>query len=620
MKPTEKLQKSCINQPKERKMEAHTPTTPTKASSKQSTLNDSELATTKELQRIANHWKVSPASAFILQKFQKEITDATPMSQEFLQASLKANAFRMEAQLQYKEDMKNQQKESFLKHEDSLMLLPFFTICRLHNLQSEKSTVFNAKFAIVLGANKDGTRAKVQLIKGTYKNIKWSNLKPVVDLNILTVGLAAHHDPRDPPGTESVKDFFNARRYEIKKNKSKRNLCHFACEYHHLKALQWLSMLIVLTDMADDPECLTKECDWDDSNYNMLWEPDTNGCTPLFLATIHSHRPPRPKEAFNEHPGKEQVVWIETSSGTDVIEHLLTNGGPRAAEKINAPIPRRLADSEVEETRYEGDMDICVTPMSKACYNNNLSMVQLLHQYGATCYSSSAQNTKNEFEQPLFCAVKFASCLKIVQYLVQNGAKNEDVCYVDNMGGTPTLFAARWNNFELLKYLTISEDCRTFNALQDAKRPTCTLRTCLGVAFSEQSFEVSQFLILVCNCVPADDYLRCIVNSNSHLRPEFQTTIQTDLIDWSFNMISELAGKDEESKMSMMEYIYETYMTSKNFQTNCSDLDECFVESDGKNIKLYPGMVVAKLFRFSEQLEPKFRENVAARRVFFKKP
>ena len=55
-------------------MEAQTPTTPTKASSKESTLNDSELATTKELQRIASHWKISPASAVILQKFTKEIT------------------------------------------------------------------------------------------------------------------------------------------------------------------------------------------------------------------------------------------------------------------------------------------------------------------------------------------------------------------------------------------------------------------------------------------------------------------------------------------------------------------------------------------------------------------
>ena len=265
-------------------MEAQTLTNGT---SKESTLNDSELATTKELQRIASHWKVSPASACILQKFKKEITDATPLSQEFLQASLKASTFRMEAQLQYKEDLKNQPKKSFLKHEDSLMLLPFFTICRLHNLQSEKSKVLNEKFAIVIGAaNKDGTRAKVQLMKGTYKSIKWSNLTPVVDANILTVGLAAQHDPRDPPGTESIQDFFNARRYEIKKNKSKRNLCHFACEYHHLKALKWLTMLITMTDMADDPECLTKECDWDDSNFDMLWEPDTNGCTPLFLATL----------------------------------------------------------------------------------------------------------------------------------------------------------------------------------------------------------------------------------------------------------------------------------------------------------------------------------------------
>ena len=67
------------------------------------------------------------------------------------------------------------------------------------------------------------------------------------------------------------------------------------------------------------------------------------------------------------------------------------------------------------------------------------------------------------------------------------------------MGGTPTLFAARWNNFELIKYLTISQDCASFHALQDTKKPTFSMRTCLGIAFQNQSFEVSQFLISVCN-------------------------------------------------------------------------------------------------------------------------
>lgn len=319
---------------------------------------------------------------------------------------------------------------------------------------------------------------------------------------------------------------------------------------------------------------------------------------------------------MNEKPGKEQVVWRETNSGTDVIEHLLTRGGPRAAEKINTPVLRRHVDSEVDEEMTD---DVAtLTPMSNACYNNNFSMVQLLHEYGATCYSNSATNTTKLMEQPLFNAVKFASSLNIVQYLVQNGAKNADVCYVDNMGGTPTLFAARWNNFELIKYLTISQDCSSFHALQDTKKPTFSMRTCLGIAFQNHSFEVSQFLILVCNCLPSDDRLRCMMPIQ---------TIKKDLIDWSFNMISELLGNEKESKKSMMEYVYATYMSSKHFQTNYINLEECFVEFDEHDkttIQMLPRMIIAKLFRFSEQLEPKFKENVTSSlnhsKSMFKKP
>ena len=45
-------------------------------------------------------------------------------------------------------------------------------------------------------------------------------------------------------------------------------------------------------------------------------------------------------------------------------------------------------------------------------------------------------------------------------------------------------------------------------------------------------------------------------------------------------MISELLGNEKESKKSMMEYVYATYMSSKHFQTNYINLEECFVEFD----------------------------------------
>ena len=76
---------------------------------------------------------------------------------------------------------------------------------------------------------------------------------------------------------------------------------------------------------------------------------------------------------MNEKPGKEQVVWRETNSGTDVIEHLLTHGGPRAAEKINTAVLRRHVDSEVDEEMT--DDVTTLTPMSNACHNNNFNML-----------------------------------------------------------------------------------------------------------------------------------------------------------------------------------------------------------------------------------------------------
>lgn len=540
----------------------------------------------------------------------QKITNSKALSDEWMDAQNQAT----ELHKQITKHKDNETKFLFVEHEDSLMQIPFFSICRLHNLQSAKGKLLNNKFAIVIGlSDGDSSRAKVQLLKGAYKSIKWKNLKPVTDVQIITMETAATLDPRTMPscefsntaGTESIKEFFNARRHEIQtNNKSNRNLCHFACEHHQLQALKWLHMLITVTDVVENPQCLHKECKWDDSNFHMFWLPDRHGCTPLFLATLHSKRVKRP-DLDPRLPNKDSVVWEETNSGTDIIKYLLEFGGPYVVDSINTPINTKFC--------FEGIVsnNAFTTPMSNACHHNNFSMVEALHKAGAHCYSNSAKNSKNEPEQPLFNAVKFASSLKIVQYLVRNGCKEGDIRYIDSMGGTPTLFAARWNNFELLKYLTISTDCRKFDAIQDTRRPTVTGRTVIGVAFQNQSFEVSQFLILVCNCMPSDDPLRCMFKP-SFLQSKGKKSMKEDLVDWGFNLLTDFAGKDEESKIDLHQYIFSTYMASKEFQTVHDHLKDCIVEKRQNVLTLNVKVVISKLIQFCEQLEPKFKERLNA--------
>ena len=469
--------------------------------------------------------------------------------------------------------------ENFVKHEDQWMQIPFLTVCQMTGLQSKSGQLLNQKMCIVIGlANKQGTRGKVQCLNGTMKNIQWKNLQPTVNFETFIPHESTDSNCKATVNRDSVITFFNSIRFELKNNKTGRNLLHYACEHHRIDAVQWLTTLSVREGIVD-------------GDFDMLWTADKVGATPLLLTTLHSQRPPRPPPSVGSMPGAKQVVWPETNSGTDIVSYLLNTGGPRVLEALNAPVNQGLADLSFEKN--ENDF---ITPMSKACYNNNLSMVKVLHQAGANCYSCCPHKTNNETEQPLFNAVKYASSLKIVQYLVQNGCNTKDVRYRDGLGGTPVLFATRWNNMELLKYLTIGKECRRFNAMADTNNRTSTSRTCIGIAFTNQLMEVAQFLILMCGCLPSQDYLRCFVGTSFLLQPRIN--FKQNLLDWSFNMCMDLVGNhDEEEKNSMLNYICEMYSQSQHFQVD-SSLEYVFLD--------HKKWAVRKLIQFSNELEEGF--------------
>jgi len=148
---------------------------------------------------------------------------------------------------------------------------------------------------------------------------------------------------------------------------------------------------------------------------------------------------------------------------------------------------------------------------------------------------------------------------------------------------------------ELLKYLTIGKECRRFNAMADTNNRTSTSRTCIGIAFTNQLMEVAQFLILMCGCLPSQDYLRCIVGTFL-LQPRIN--FKQNLLDWSFNMCMDLVGNhDEEEKNSMLNYICEMYSQSQHFQVD-SSLEYVFLD--------HKKWAVRKLIQFSNELEEGF--------------
>ena len=432
----------------------------------------------------------------------------------------------------------------------------FLTVVRIHSLNSTSGKTLNNKLAIVIGKNNDGTRAKLQIAStGINKNIKWSNIESLPnEANCLLP---------TPPVIEFYTSFLQNE--ETKKSLRVSNLAHLASKAGRLDCIHWLHQLneVVeyketdentfldryLTNISLDPIDFRK---LKVINATIFSKVDSSGKPPLYLACELNYLPPRTGQ-----PGtKESVIYPATDIGTDLATFLLEKCGDDVALDITKEYP---AGPEQDEEYY-------FTCLSNACHCNNLSMVKILHKFGARCFTHEGEKSI-----PFFDAVKFASSLKICKYLVQNGAKRRDVRFVDGLGGTPVLFAARWENLELLKYIVLDQHTLKFRAMEDCRRSTSTGRTLLGVCFvngsSENRFEeIAKFLILICNCTPAMDPMRCSIKSRRSIfassinpnmvnpnREDCRNSTGENLVKWAEAVLLDFNGTIQERKKRCQE-------------------------------------------------------------------
>lgn len=166
--------------------------------------------------------------------------------------------------------------------------------------------------------------------------------------------------------------------------------------------------------------------------------PDAEGFTPLFWAVDRRN--------MEWNPG---FPWIQTEDPLPLVVKLLDEGADANAWIDNRPQSRR---------NFGGSPRVLfATPLMRAAYSGDITLVRLLHERGADPLVRNSDN-----ETPLLVASGYgwidgysqgrsvAERLETMRYLVDNGA---DVNWACNDGITPLMMAANFGEVSMIQYL-----------------------------------------------------------------------------------------------------------------------------------------------------------------------
>lgn len=166
--------------------------------------------------------------------------------------------------------------------------------------------------------------------------------------------------------------------------------------------------------------------------------PDAEGFTPLFWAVDRRN--------MEWNPG---FPWIQTEDPLPLVVKLLDAGADANAWIDNRPQSRR---------NFGGSPRVkFATPLMRAAYSGDITLVRLLHERGADPLVRNSDN-----ETPLLAASGYGwidgysqgrsveERLETMRYLVDNGA---DVNWACNDGITPLMMAANFGEVSMIQYL-----------------------------------------------------------------------------------------------------------------------------------------------------------------------
>ena len=166
--------------------------------------------------------------------------------------------------------------------------------------------------------------------------------------------------------------------------------------------------------------------------------PDAEGFTPLFWAVDRRN--------MEWNPG---FPWVQTEDPLPLVHKLLDAGADANAWIDNRPQSRR---------NFGGSPRVMfATPLMRAAYSGDITLVRLLHERGADPLVRNSDN-----ETPLLVASGYGwidgysqgrsveERLETMRYLVDNGA---DVNWACNDGITPLMMAANFGEVSMIQYL-----------------------------------------------------------------------------------------------------------------------------------------------------------------------